>query len=271
MCHAGDVYDGLFPLFLDAHGAEHPLTARTGMGAFSDSFYEYLLKLWLHSGQQHTKLREAYDQAVEGLHRRLLHKSGPHSYVADFNGTHSDSSMHHLACFVPGMLALGAATAPSGTLGGTNARRDMRTAEELMGTCRAMAASQPTGLSPDCADFGSGKLKVAEGRADQYYFLRPEISESLYILYQLSGNETYRDWAWQIFEGIDKSCKTEVGYGVYSNVAELGLEPEDCMESFFLSETLKYQYLIFSNHSVSIREYVFNTEAHPFPLKPTQA
>ena len=36
------------------------------------------------------------------------------------------------------------------------------------------------------------------------------------------------------------------------------------MESFWMAETLKYFYLIFSEPSVvSLDEYVLNTEAHP--------
>jgi hypothetical protein len=38
------------------------------------------------------------------------------------------------------------------------------------------------------------------------------------------------------------------------------------MESFFLGETLKYFYLLFSNDSlIPLDKYVFNTEAHPLP------
>ena len=39
-------------------------------------------------------------------------------------------------------------------------------------------------------------------------------------------------------------------------------------QSFFLAETLKYLYLIFSDDDlISLDEWVFNTEAHPFPIK----
>lgn len=39
----------------------------------------------------------------------------------------------------------------------------------------------------------------------------------------------------------------------------------DYQESFFLAETLKYLYLMFSDEVVDLSEYVFNTEAHMFP------
>ena len=39
------------------------------------------------------------------------------------------------------------------------------------------------------------------------------------------------------------------------------------MESFVLAETLKYYYLLFSDpNTISMDDYVFSTEAHPFKL-----
>jgi mannosyl-oligosaccharide alpha-1,2-mannosidase len=39
------------------------------------------------------------------------------------------------------------------------------------------------------------------------------------------------------------------------------------MQSFFLAETLKYLYLLFSPPSfISFEEWVFNTEAHPLKI-----
>jgi hypothetical protein len=42
----------------------------------------------------------------------------------------------------------------------------------------------------------------------------------------------------------------------------------DRMESFFLSETLKYMYLLFdADHAVHRGAFVFSTEAHYFPIR----
>ena len=47
-------------------------------------------------------------------------------------------------------------------------------------------------------------------------------------------------------------------------------EKDDKMQTFFLAETLKYLYLLFSPPSVvSFDEWVFNTEAHPLRIVPT--
>ncbi len=38
-----------------------------------------------------------------------------------------------------------------------------------------------------------------------------------------------------------------------------------CLQTFWLGETLKYYYLTFADEDViSLDEWVFNTEAHPF-------
>ena len=41
------------------------------------------------------------------------------------------------------------------------------------------------------------------------------------------------------------------------------------MESFFLGETLKYFFLLFSDEPdlLPLDKYLFNTEAHPFPIR----
>lgn len=45
------------------------------------------------------------------------------------------------------------------------------------------------------------------------------------------------------------------------------------MESFFLAETLKYFYLLFEDdpNVLPLDQWVFNTEAHPFPIWGTPA
>ena len=40
---------------------------------------------------------------------------------------------------------------------------------------------------------------------DAHYLLRPETVESLFYLYYFSGNKTYQDWGWQIFQVLKKS------------------------------------------------------------------
>lgn len=59
------------------------------------------------------------------------------------------------------------------------------------------------------------------------------------------------------------------GYSSINNVQNSQKpDPRDKMESFFVGETLKYLYLLFSDdlELLSLDTCVFNTEAHPLPI-----
>lgn len=106
--------------------------------------------------------------------------------------------------------------------------------------------------------------------ADAHNLLRPETVESLFILYRLTGNSTYQDWGWQIFQAFEKHTRiAEGGYSSINNVRSVeNPRLRDKMESFFLGETLKYFYLLFEEdfNVLSLDKFVFNTEAHPLPI-----
>lgn len=70
---------------------------------------------------------------------------------------------------------------------------------------------------------------------------------------------------------LTSSSCVQVEVGGYRSIKQvvsgpvLGFRPD--MESFFLAETLKYLYLLFSdNDLLPLDQIVFNTEAHPFPI-----
>jgi mannosyl-oligosaccharide alpha-1,2-mannosidase len=64
-------------------------------------------------------------------------------------------------------------------------------------------------------------------------------------------------------QNIEKHCRVENGYSGFNDIRSSSLN--DNQESFFLAETLKYLYLLFTDDTViPLENYVFNTEAHPF-------
>ncbi|KAF4536222.1 Class i alpha-mannosidase [Lasiodiplodia theobromae] len=107
-----------------------------------------------------------------------------------------------------------------------------------------------------------GVAKVADPR----YILRPEAIESAFVTYRITGDERLPERAWRIFEKIIKNTKTRYGHASLDDcVSEGRTRQGDRMESFWLAETLKYFYLMFEEPGVlSLDEWVFNTEAHPF-------
>ncbi|KAF9006005.1 seven-hairpin glycosidase [Cyathus striatus] len=110
------------------------------------------------------------------------------------------------------------------------------------------------------------------GKRDYYalkgsYLLRPETVESFYLLWRTTGEERWRERGWAVFESIEKHTRTKYGYASLSLVDKLPAEQKDEMPSYFLAETLKYLYLLFTDEEIiPLKDWVFNTEAHPFPV-----
>ena len=76
-----------------------------------------------------------------------------------------------------------------------------------------------------------------------HYPLRPELIESTYFLYQATKNHSYLEVGERILNDLDRQARTSCGFGSLRSVGSNLLD--DRMESFFLSETLKYLYLLF--------------------------
>ena len=59
----------------------------------------------------------------------------------------------------------------------------------------------------------------------------------------------------------------ESGYIGLRNVYEVPAHPESVQQSYFMAETLKYLYLLFSEDTdLPLDQWVFNTEGHPLPV-----
>jgi len=89
------------------------------------------------------------------------------------------------------------------------------------------------------------------------YILRPEAIESVFYMYRITGDETWREKGWNMWQSIDKATKTVYGNSAIADVTAENVKLLDQAESFWLSETLKYFYLLFSDPSViSLDDYV---------------
>ncbi|KAK6206748.1 glycosyl hydrolase family 47 [Colletotrichum tabaci] len=97
------------------------------------------------------------------------------------------------------------------------------------------------------------------------YILRPEAIESVWYMYRITGDPEWQEKGWRMWEAIIKATRTEYGNSAVDNVLSEEPQPVDEMESFWVAETLKYFYLLFSTPDViSLDDWVLNTEAHPF-------
>lgn len=291
--------EGLVPIYISPHSGEFN-GENIRLGSRGDSYYEYLIKVWLQQGAERDGnfkyLYDMYEEATKGIRHLLVQKSIPKGLVfvgelpSGSKGAFSPK-MDHLVCFLPGTLALGATKgitkekAMKDNLLTFEDLENLKLAEDLAKTCFEMYTVTSTGLAPEIAYFHTedyfeqgldGGNKSSEYMndiiikyADRHNLLRPETVESLFVLYRITENPKYREWGWQIFEAFEKHTKVDSGgYSSLDDVTRLPPQRRDKMETFFLGETLKYLYLLFADSTViPLDKFVFNTEAHPFPIK----
>ncbi|OJJ72310.1 hypothetical protein ASPBRDRAFT_41990 [Aspergillus brasiliensis CBS 101740] len=299
---SNNVQDGLVPIFVHPDtGRFRHKTIR--LGSRGDSYYEYLVKQYLQTNE--SIYREMWEEALTGIQKHLV-VSTKHSnlqYIAELPGgigSRLSPKMDHLVCFLPGAIAIGATEglteAEARRTGRWNARKEeqMRLARELTKTCRAQYAVTETGLAPEIVWFEADDSDLqpssssttdpprASSEDDIYSwtkdinirlidadnFQRPETVESLFIMYRVTKDPIYRQWGWEISKAFLKHTRVKDGEG-YTSLSDVTIVPpkrRDNMESFWLAETLKYLYLLFSpSDFFPLTDVVFNTEAHVFP------
>ena len=99
-----------------------------------------------------------------------------------------------------------------------------------------------------------------------YFQLNPEVIESTYYLWHLTGDSLYYRNNQRYFENLKQHGRTPVAYANLKDITTK--EKDDLMSTFFIAETMKYLYLTFSDKSrVSPDTHVFTTEAHHFAKK----
>lgn len=294
--------DGLVPIFIFATtGKFHGENIR--LGSRGDSYYEYLIKQYLQTNKKEPIYQEMWDEALQGVRKHLITYTEPSQFTIIGerpSGLSNELSpkMDHLVCFMPGTIALAA----TGGLTEKEARglptwtdkneADMQLARELMHTCWGMYKYMATGLAAEITYFNLPKEPLpasaphqapaefdpdpeAEWRKDfdvkpqdSHNLQRPETVESLFYMWRITGEEKYRDWGWEMFKSFMNYTAVEDGGG-FTSLSNANIIPprtRDNMESFWLAETLKYFYLLFSpNDLLPLDRIVFNTEAHPFP------
>ncbi|KAJ6535558.1 glycoside hydrolase [Mycena capillaripes] len=294
--------NGLAPISLSSEGT----FVRSGirMGSNGDSYYEYLLKQYLQTNRTEPVYLQMYADAMDGVNEHLVKKTPTYglTYMAELLPLRNDDwqtawvsqpKQEHLACFLAGSLMLGATTAhlrdserpasvpPRMEELTATGQRDWKTGVAFLEGCMNTHKTA-TGLSPEGVHFRTSADPVGdrdwyikgndnkEGSPpyDARYMLRPEISESVFLAYRLTGDARYRAYAWDIFSAIERHCRLPGGgYATVLNVDRLPVTYLDKQETFFLSETLKYLFLTFADENVlSLQEVVFNTEAHPLPI-----
>nr|XP_021402813.1 mannosyl-oligosaccharide 1,2-alpha-mannosidase IA [Lonchura striata domestica] len=257
-----DKPEGLYPNYLNPSSGQWG-QHHVSIGGLGDSFYEYLLKAWLMSDKTDEDGKKMYYDAVQAIETHLIRKSsGGLTYIAEWKGGLLEHKMGHLTCFAGGMFALGADGAPSDKTG-----HHIELGAEIARTCHESYDRTRMKLGPEAFRFDGGVEAIATRQNEKYYILRPEVIETYMYMWRLTHDPKYREWGWEAVEALEKHCRVDGGYSGIRDVYNNHESHDDVQQSFFLSETLKYLYLLFSEDDLlPFEHWVFNTEAHPLPV-----
>lgn len=152
-------------------------------------------------------------------------------------------------------------------LGGTTlnnqfSERYMEIGEGLTNTCHESYIRTYTRLGPEAFRFNDGVEAKALKSQEKYYILRPETFESYFVMWRLTHDQKYRDWAWDAVQvglncirelygaerfsnlffftqALEKHSRTPNGFSGLKNVYLTDPQKDDVQQSFFLAETLK--------------------------------
>ncbi|KAF7169850.1 hypothetical protein CNMCM5623_002449 [Aspergillus felis] len=265
--------DGLVPIFIHPDTGQF-MSREIRLGSRGDSYYEYLIKQYLQTSGQEPIYREMWEEALAGIQKHLV-----------------TSTKHSKLQFIA-ELPQGIGSSPDAWMEfNSQKEQQMQLARELTKTCWAMYAVTESGLSPEIVWFEVDEANFRPSSAssprplsrndenswkrdfiikplDAHNLQRPETVESLFLMYRVTNDPIYRKWGWKIFKAFQKHTivSGSQGYTSLQDVTKVSPPQRDNMESFWLAETLKYLYLLFSpKEFLPLSEVVFNTEAHVLP------
>ncbi|KAG9221641.1 hypothetical protein CCMSSC00406_0005554 [Pleurotus cornucopiae] len=247
-------------------------------GGGSDSYFEYLIKYARLSNTDDPVFADTWATAVDSSIKTLLRTStvGNFTYLADFDNNRQIRHVgSHLACFHGGNWILGGKLLNNQTL--------VDIGLKLVDACINTYTGTATGIGPESFAYISadGSFTGSSGRptADQLafndkhgfyitgsdYILRPEVLESNFYAWRVTGDTKYLDNAAAAIDSFNKFLPATVGFAGIDDVNDPNSEKIDDTESFWFAEVLKYLYLTFDDpEHISLDDFVFNTEAQPF-------
>ncbi|RDB22490.1 ER degradation-enhancing alpha-mannosidase-like protein 1 [Hypsizygus marmoreus] len=215
----------------------------TGIGAGIDSFFEYALKWYVLSGE--VEFLDVWEEAYTAIMRYSRATDGFWYRTVNMNtGDVAFFTVDSLSAFWPGLQVLAG---------------DLQSAIRLH-LMYYNIWREHSGL-PEVFDTNFK-------RATSYqYPLRPEFIESTWYLYRATRDPFYLDVGERVLFDIITRAKVDCGL---TGIQDLRTNKrDDRMESFALSETLKYLFLLFDEENPLHSDdsnYVFTTEGHIFSL-----
>ncbi|CAG8712073.1 8379_t:CDS:10 [Rhizophagus irregularis] len=192
-------------------------------GAGIDSFYEYLLKAYVLFGE--TEYLDMFNEAYNSVLRYVKDETGYlYRNVNMMNGGLMSNWVDSLSAYFPGLQVL------AGDL--DNAIKSHLLYYNIWKKYNAM---------PERFNFHLRNVELAT------YPLRPEFIESTYFLYRATRDPFYLQVGEMVLKDLEYYARVNCGFASIKDVLTKSLDER--MESFLLSETFKYLYLLFDTEA----------------------
>ncbi|KAF2686777.1 glycoside hydrolase family 47 protein [Lentithecium fluviatile CBS 122367] len=272
------------------------LDAYGGWTSGNDSAYEYLIKMYVYDPSKYALYGERFTSAADSTIAHLL--SSPSSRpdlttAGPFAGRMAQNYSEQLACFIGSAFILGSTA--------LNKPAYLEHGLAFSEFCANGYRYAPSGIGPVVYSWNLTELAMPEFANQTEFYeksgwfindntafrqgLTPEAIESWYYAYQVTGNQYWRDVAWAYTLAQNRTERVGSGFSSINNIfAEDGGGWTNSMQSFFLAEVLKYQYLVQAaeerkgewdveyapggaGNGGNVNLWVYNTEAHPFKVR----
>ena len=168
----------------------------SAIGAYIDSYYEYLYKSWRLFGDRDFK--NAWEVHQKAINKYLISKQDSGWFLTHVNmatGKEVSSTYGALDAFYAGLSAYAG---------------DVSTAKKIQKANYFMWRKY--NIEPEEFNFKTGKILSA------YYVLRPENLESCFYLHRTTRDESYLWMGKRMVDDIIEHCRNDVGYASLKNV-----------------------------------------------------
>ena len=259
---------GLWPIVVNARKMDFAEDNAFTLSSMADSTYEYLGKMHALLGGQDPAYKKMYEKAMTAAIEHVLYRPmtpddsdmlGSGFVRVEGTTVFTDPELQHLGCYTGGMFALG---------GKIFAKEDhVAIGRKLTDTCVWAYKNNPAGIMPEVshlvkcanttechwdekkwhADITSradlqkeadplrniAGLRLPPGFAsieDRRYILRPEAIESVFMLYRISGEQSWQAAGWYMWTSIMRVTDTDIGNAALLDISADTPPMTDSME-----------------------------------------
>lgn len=248
-------FPGMWPVTQN-YREEKMIESRYTIGGSADSMYEYLVKMDPLLGGLDPQYPEMAVKALDTIKQYLLYRPMTEkdknilmagNALMDHGNVQHIPEMQHLTCFAGGMYALA----------GKLYKRDdfVDVGSRLTAGCVWAYDSFASGIMPEAADLVACKEIDGPCPYDEvlaplshdprlppgflsvrsnHYLLRPEAIESVFYMWRITGDQSWRDTAWRMWENLVRETETELAFAIVEDVTVSLGSKGDVMEVSFL-------------------------------------